>query len=102
MASQQYVPRRIKTKIDKSTISMTENGLFEFYESFTEFMTRVHVEKILNATDEEPRALVIDDLRSPLTVCSYFIGFAVLVFLIETVVHVFKARCKRRIHIQRE
>lgn len=45
LTSDQYIPDRMVQAIDKVTISMKENGLHSFYESFGSFLTQIHREK---------------------------------------------------------
>lgn len=100
MASDQHVPERLKSKIDESTLSMTENGLHQFYKKFAEFLTELCAEKLLQAEDETIRVLTLNDLKAPLIFCSSLFGFALVVFLIEVIYFKYIGQHRGRVHIQ--
>lgn len=80
-------PRQYQlSKIDKSTPSINENGLHQFYEKYTEFLTKLRAEKLLKAKNEEILAKTLNDLKSPFIYCSYLFEIAKFIYLVEFVV----------------
>lgn len=76
----------MKKMIDKTTSSMTDNGLYQFYKSFTVFLMKLRAEKLSNAEEDDFRALTFDELRGPLIFCVYLVGFAWIIFLAEIII----------------
>lgn len=87
MTSDQYVPERMKTKIDKSTIAMTENGLHGFYKRFTDYLTDLRAAIMLKIEEEMIHALTMNDLNALSMFCSYLFGFACFIFALEVIIH---------------
>lgn len=87
VTSDQYIPERMKAKIDKSTIAMTENGLHRFYSGFAEFVRDLRAAIILKIENETLHALSMNDLKAPLMFCSYLFGFACFIALVEVIIY---------------
>lgn len=85
VTANEYISDRMKRRIDNSTCSMMENGLYRFYESYAEYRRHLRSRKLQNAGKDEVQALNFSDLHSPLMFCSYVIALATLFFLLETV-----------------
>lgn len=95
--SRQYVSERMKNRIDETTSSMFESGIHRFYVTFTQFLTNLRAQKLLEAEDESFRALNMDDLKGPLVFCSGLLAFAWFVFILEALIKWLKFRYSERI-----
>lgn len=89
--SEHHIPDLIKDKIDQITSSMTENGLHSFFKQLTKYLTNLQTKKLSNA-DEDFRALTMEDLNAPITVCLYLLGFALIVFTVEVIIYRIRMR----------
>lgn len=89
MAANDHVTDRLKNKIDRATSAMMENGLHQFYKSFTAYLTEMRAQKLKRTEDDELHALTIDDLKGPLIFCSYLLSFILFVFFIEVIIRKF-------------
>lgn len=83
LVSNQNIPELMRNKIDKTTSQMMENGLHQFYTRTTTFLTKLRSQRILTVKSEETHALNISELKGPLIFCSYLIGFALFILLLE-------------------
>lgn len=83
MESNQLVPERMKNKIYKITSTLMESGIYRFFERLNTFLEKIRAQKLENAEEDDFRALTMGDLRGPLICCSYLLGFAGFVFLLE-------------------
>lgn len=51
-----------------------ENGLYQFYETFSRFLREQYAEKLLNAEHEDIQALTMEQLKLPLKIFLYCIA----------------------------
>lgn len=97
MRSDQYIPERMKKDINKATNSMIESGLQRFYRSFTKFLTELRGYRFLKNTEDDPRALTVEQLWGPLILSVYILCFATIILVIEIIV--FKLKQRRNIAV---
>lgn len=94
MTANNYVPKRMESKINKEIGRMMENGLNAFYGTFTKFWMKIQVQKQMAHKGEQNdiHALTFEDLQGPLIFCSYLLVFAWFILLLEVIAFKFKMR----------
>lgn len=99
LKSDEYIPERMVNKIDETTSSMMENGLYNFYKSFYTFMLELRQSKILkqNGHNDE-KGLTMDQMMFPFILYLVCLSICLIVFLIEIIVFKLKNR-KRNCYI---
>ena len=95
LTSNQYIPERMVQTIDKATISMKENGLHSFYESFGSFLTQIHRKKRFSLDDYIPMKL--NQIWVLLLFIVRDLCCAFLAFFVELIVYRYKQFRNRRI-----
>lgn len=103
LESDQYIPQRIKDKFNKKTSFIMENGLEEFFSSFSAFSENLQNnispldedgDRDYNDDDDadEIQALTVDNLRGPVILVLCLSAFSCFIFLIEILVFELKKR----------
>lgn len=99
ITSNKYVPERMKSKIDKTTSSIMENGLHRFYENLSKYLDKLRARKLSNLEEDDcNHAINIGDLKSALTFCAYVVMFAWFMLLTEVIMFKHQMRRNRRVH----
>lgn len=97
LTSDQYIPERMVQTVNNVIISMKENGLQTFYESFGSFLTQIRLSKRYEKDNYTPMKL------SQIWVLLLFIVrdlcWAFLAFFIELIVHRYKKFRNRHIFL---
>lgn len=97
VASHQYVPERMKKKLNRVSDSVIESGLSEFCDTFSRFMSVIQIQKLSHTEDDQSDnvgVLNVDDLRGPLIFCSYLLILIGLIFGLEIIIHKIELRRK--------
>lgn len=92
LESDHYVPERVINKLDKTTSSMMENGLHEFYLSLAIFKQKLIDRAYLEQIDDDFKALTAEQLKRPMIVLSYLLGVAMIIFITECIISKWKHR----------
>lgn len=92
MQSDHYVPERMLNKIDKMTNSMMENGMNQFYLSFTTFQRKLFGRAFVKPDEDDSQALSMSQLKRPMIVLLGLLGVAVIVFVAEKVMSKWRNR----------
>lgn len=104
LESDQYIPERIKDKINRKTNFIMENGLEEFFSSFSSFSE--NLQNNMSPLDEDGdrdyydddddaddiQALTVENLRGPMIMVLCLSAFSCFIFLIEILVFELKKR----------
>lgn len=103
LKSSHYVPVRLRDEIDEKTIWLMENGLYHFFNTFTEFLMNMrsqkvlqHDEDILDIDDGDIPAITFQQLKRPFLLFFSCLGVALIVFIIEVIVSKIKRRLQQR------
>lgn len=94
------VSERMKEKIDRTTSLLMETGINRFYESFNTFLEKHRAQKLVREEEDDSQALTAGELRVPLTFCSYLLGFALSILLLELIMHKLIMRRNRKAQIR--
>lgn len=100
LTSKKYVPERLKQKIDMTTNSMMENGLHQFYKSFSTFLMDLIENRNFNQDNNDEdniQALTMEQLKIPLIIFIVLLGLSSIVFVIEVIVYHFNRLRSRRL-----
>lgn len=80
-------------KVDKTTSSMMENGLSQFFLSFTEFKRKILHRANSDAEDDDDfKAMSFEQLKRPLILLFGICGMAIVIFIVEVIIF----RCGNR------
>lgn len=81
-------------KIDQISSSMMENGMYEYFGSLLEFKQNLLLRNSdvyegyeFNVKDDFIRPFTMEQLKRPIELILFFYGLAILIFLIEIIVH---------------
>lgn len=95
LTSDLYIPERMVRAVDKATVSMKENGLHTFYESFGSFLMELRRSKKFEVDKFVPMKLY--HILIILMLIGRDLCFSILVLVIEIIVHGYKQFRSRRI-----
>lgn len=84
------VPEREIKKIDDTTSKMMENGLYQFYKYFSEYLLQLHHRTLSNENDDEIQVLTMDQLKRPMMVILGLWGLAMAIFIMEHIIRKWK------------
>lgn len=90
-----YAPRRLIDHFDQVTTSILENGLHNFYFSFAKFLDRIQG-KEENVDSKMFKPLKLEQLYFFLTACAVQMMIAIIVFVIELMIHRIHCRQNHR------
>lgn len=80
---------------------MMENGLHQFYRSFSTFLMDLIENLNHNRDNDDIQALTMEQLKIPFIIFIVLLGLASIVFVIEVIVYHFNKLSSRRIvHLQ--
>lgn len=96
LQSDHYVPERLLNKIDKRTSAMMENGMHQFYTSFTNFLRKLFARQFARSDDDDSQALTMSQLKRPMIFIFGLWGVAIIVFIAEIIIF----KWKNRSHIE--
>lgn len=71
--------------INKATISIAENGLHQFYDSFSAFQQSIIERDHLEPEDEDIQALTVDQLWRPMILVFYLWGVTIVICIEEII-----------------
>lgn len=100
----QYIPERIRNKLNKKTSFIMENGLQRFYESYGEYLEKSreifsthkgndeHDDYEYYDEDDGFQALTMDNLRGPMILVLCLFAFSGVILLVEIIMFKLKER----------
>lgn len=91
----EYVPKRITKNIDKTTSLMMENGLDQFYTSFSAFLLKLRENYIFGQENQHSHSLSIQQMKMLLIICVTLLIIATVTLVIEITVYNFKRWIKK-------
>lgn len=87
----------MKNKLNQMSISVIESGLYEFYDSFSRFVSDIQIMNLSRADNDHNDnigVLNVEDLKGPLIFSSYLLMLIGLIFCFEILIH--KIRLRRK------
>lgn len=91
--SKYYVPDRMLKKIDQTTSSIMENGLSQFFSSFTAIKRKLIERATLGTVnDNEFQALSVEQLKRPMILLFGICAAATILLIAEIIIF----RCSNR------
>lgn len=94
--SNEYVPERVIEKIYKSTSSIMENGLNQFYESYSAFLFKLRGRTVIG-DDIKHKTIYAHSvsMQGPLIMYLFNLILSLVVFMVEVIIHVITQRHHR-------